>query len=357
MAKQGENIRKRKDSRRETMFPVAEVHSAGTKYSFVCGHTCRKTAQKTQTQLLFKDLLGFWQDSNRIRLKEASVCRYQNLIETHILPELGCCPVNELTTTYLNQFISRKLRQGRIDGKGGLSASYVRGIALVMESAIKYGAAEQLCAPLKSPLTKPVLCKKEISVLSKECQIRLENFLLCDMNEEKLLTYITLYTGLRIGEVLALRWEDIDWSNRILCVRHTLSRVWSYRDGKKHSTMIVTSPKTQMSLRFVPLCSKLFEILVRFYDGNKTGYILSKHGNFLSPRTFENRYKKILKDSGTPAINYHALRHTFATRCIEADVDIKSLSEVLGHADASITVNIKNPYEQLKESKQLDYVC
>lgn len=352
MPRRGDNIRKRKDGRWEARYPIPKDDPNGKKYGSVYGRTYQEAREKREkvlqklaispqltTQISFKDVLGAWQDSNRIRLKEASVSRYQNLIDTHILPELGSYKMSQLSTAMLNKFLVVKLKKGRVDGKGGLSASYVRSIALVIDAAIKYGAIERLCPPLNSPLTKPSVPKSEVSVLSKDCQVKLENILLSDMNEEKLLTYITLYTGLRIGEVLALRWEDVDWTEQILYVRHTVSRVWIERDGKKHSLLIIAEPKTQSSLRIVPICSKLFEILQRFPFRKQSGFILANKGSFVSPRTFEYRYKKILKDGGIEQVNYHTLRHTFATRCIEADVDIKSLSEVLGHADASITLN------------------
>ena len=351
MPRRGDNIRKRKDGRWEARYLMPVDATGDRRYGSVYGRSYQEAKEKrdmvlthpqvvqASTQLRVKDLLYAWQDSNRIRLKESSVSRYQNLIDTHILPDIGSLNVGMLTTPYLNKFIGTKLRNGRVDGKGGLSPSYVRSIALVIDAAIKYGASEQLCMPLKSPLTKPSLTKKEVVVLSKETQTKLENNLLTKMTAEKLLTYITLYTGLRIGEALALMWEDIDLSKQVLYVRHTISRVWQVVDGKKHSVWIVEEPKTQASKRVIPLCSKLIQILKDYPYRKASGYLLTTNGNFISPRTFEYRYKRILTCSGLTPVNFHSLRHTFATRCVEANVDIKSLSEILGHADASITLN------------------
>lgn len=352
MPRRGDNIRKRKDGRWEARYSLPKDDPSGRKYGSVYGRTHQEAKEKREkllqlrvisphitARISFRDVLTAWQDANRIRLKEASVSRYQNLIDTHILPELGGYDMSQLSAAVLNKFIVAKLKNGRLDGNGGLSTSYVRSIALVIDAAIKYGAVERLCMPLNSPLTKPSVPKSEVSVLSKQSQEKLECALLTDMNEEKLLTYITLYTGLRIGEVLALRWDDLDWSNQILYVRHTVSRIWFECEGKKHSLLIIAEPKTQSSLRIVPVCSKLLEILKRCPFRKQTGFILTNNGSFVSPRTFEYRYKKILRDNGIEEVNFHTLRHTFATRCVEADVDIKSLSEILGHADASITLN------------------
>lgn len=289
----------------------------------------------------FQDILAAWQAANRVRLKESSISRYQNLIDTHILPELGDKPMNQITASVLNHFLAAKLEQGRVDLTGGLSAAYVRSIALVISSAIAFGVAENMCNPLQSKIRKPPITKKELQILETEKQAVLEKELLCDMCAEKLLVYITLYTGIRIGEACALRWEDIDLESRILHIRHTVTRVWRYADGKKKSSLIIGPPKSKSSLRCIPICSKLYTTLYNYPHKKRQGYVLANtiNGYFLSPRTFEYRYKAILKKCSIEPVNYHALRHTFATRCIERGVDTKSLSEILGHSDVSITLN------------------
>lgn len=354
MPRRGDNIRKRKDGRWEARYTKDDYEDPSKKYGSVYGRTYQEAKDKRdlilkqgQQQkplsrgLLFKDILEVWQDANRVRLKEASISRYQNLIDTHILPELGSKRMGQLNASAINRFLSTKLEKGRLDGSGGLSASYVRSITLVIGSAIRYGVAEGLCTPLLSPINKPSLPKKALSILSEKDQGLLEQELLDNINEEKLLIYLTLYTGLRIGEACALRWEDISLEAKLIYVRQTVSRVWYSENGKKHSKLVAGSPKTESSSRCIPICSKLYEIIKNFPYRKKHGYILSNHnsGSFVSPRTFEYRYKKILKTAKLEPVNYHTLRHTFATRCIERGVDIKSLSEILGHADASITLN------------------
>lgn len=351
MPRRGDNIRKRKDGRWEARYVKDKYDASSGKYGSVYGRTFQeakekrdlivKQGQPPQTaNILFRDVLEAWQDANRVRLKEASISRYQNLIDTHILPELGGKRMHQINTSVINRFLAKKLEKGRLDGKGGLSAAYVRSISLVIGSAISYGVSEKLCTPLLSPIRKPSLPKKDLNVLTLDKQIQLEHELLTNINEEKLLIYLTLYTGLRIGEACALRWEDINPEAKLICVRQTISRVWIYENGKKHSQLIVGSPKTESSNRCIPICSKLFTILNSFPHREQQGYILHNHdGGFVSPRTFEYRYKKIFRAARIEPVNYHTLRHTFATRCIECGVDVKSLSEILGHADASITLN------------------
>lgn len=353
MPRRGDNIRKRKDGRWEARYTKDEYDDPAKKYGSVYGKTYQEAKEKRDLIIkqgaqkkhssgyMFKDILEAWQDSNRVRLKEASVSRYQNLIDSHILPELGNKRMGQLSAAMINRFLADKLEKGRLDGAGGLSAAYVRSITLVISSAITYGVRENLCSPLRSPITKPSPPQKELSILSVPQQDTLEEALQDDINEEKLLIYITLYTGLRIGEACALRWEDINLEAKILYVRQTVSRVWYFENEKKRSKLIVGLPKTKSSLRCIPICSKLYAILKNYPYRKKYGYVLPNlsNGEFTSPRTFEYRYKRILNSCGLAPVNYHALRHTFATRCIERGVDIKSLSEVLGHADASITLN------------------
>ena len=353
MPRRGDNIRKRKDGRWEARYPLADFDGEVKRYGSVYGKTYQEAKEKRDFiikdgdrnsaagGLTFKELLVAWQDVNRIRIKESSVSRYQNLIDVHILPELGNRKLNQINSLVINRFLTAKLEKGRIDGSGGLSAAYVRSIALIISSAVKYGASERLCEPLLSPITKPTVPKKELCILCSAHQLQLEQELQKDLTEEKLLIYITLYTGLRIGEACALRWEDLDLDAKILFVRQTVSRIWSDEGGKKCSTLIIGPPKTESSARSIPICSKLYEVIMSFPYRRKHGYILQNNNRngFISPRTYEYRYKRIMEQCGLEPVNYHALRHTFATRCIERGVDIKSLSEILGHADASITLN------------------
>lgn len=354
MPRRGNNIRKRKDGRWEARYTLEDSIRDSKKYGSVYGRSYQEAKEKRDqiiakgpkqkssiNVILFRDILVAWQATNRIRLKEASISRYQNLIDTHILPELGNKRMNQINASVINHFLTTKLETGRVDKTGGLSPSYVRSIALVISSAIAFGVSENMCNPMNAAIKKPSMTKKELMVLTSDKQLTLENELLSDMNEAKLLIYITLYTGIRIGEACSLRWEDIDFDAKLLYVRQTVSRVWSTVDGKKESKLVIGPPKSESSLRCIPICSKLLAILCSFPYRRKHGYILTNATNssFISPRTFEYRYKVILKKCGIESVNYHALRHTFATRCIERGVDIKSLSEILGHSDVSITLN------------------
>ena len=173
----------------------------------------------------------------------------------------------------------------------------------------------------------------------QKLQNKLENYLLQDIDETKLGVYMSLYTGMRIGEICALSWEDVDLQNRVIYVRHTVVRIRTEEDGKVITKQIIDRPKTNASLRCIPICSSLLNVLGSYAEHSRSEYVVSNNPQFVLPRTYEYRYSRLLKLSNIPHINYHALRHTFATRCIESGVDVKSLSEILGHANVSITLN------------------
>ena len=353
MPRRGENIRKRKDGRWEARFPVGTDEKGRKRYSSVYAESYREVKEKrnaaiqrmnmtlkeADSDLPFRDILQSWIEHNRIRLKASTVYRYIYLAEAHILPSLGDMPISTVDSSLINSFVAEKVRCGRLDGKGGLSAAYIRSITLIISSSIKFAAENSLCSPISKRIVKPAPKSHELSILSIADQDKLERTLLLDMDETKLGIYLSLYTGLRIGEVCALSWEDIDLVNGLLCVRHTVSRVQYEENGKRHTKLLIDPPKTKSSLRKIPINTDLLKILKDMYPKAVSQYVVSKHDTFVSPRTYEYRYRKVLLESGLSHVNYHALRHTFATRCVEVGVDIKSLSEILGHANVSITLN------------------
>lgn len=352
MPRRGENIRKRKDGRWEARFPKGKNEKGKTIYGAVYGSTYKEVKEKRRQRLenppvaqtncsdnSFGSLLALWIADNQVRLKASTIYRYQYLIDTHILPELGFKSTNSITSTVINSFLSDKLEHGRLDGSGGLSAAYVRSITLVINSALRFGIDQGFCSVVGLKINKPTVTHKELPVLSSSQQLILEKWLQTDTDETKLGVLISLYTGLRIGEICALTWNDIDLKNKVIYVRNTVVRVKSAAGESAKTHLIIDSPKTAASLRCIPICSRLLSALLSLAPNATSQYVVSSTASFVSPRTYDYRFKKLLDACQIPRINYHALRHTFATRCIEAGVDVKSLSEILGHADVSITLN------------------
>ena len=352
MPRRGENIRKRKDGRWEARYPIGWNEQGTKTYASVYGQTYREVKEKRQLALeknnlfvhskkeyMFKDVVQLWLENNRIRLKESTIYRYSYLIETHILPELGDMKVNQITGPVINHYLAGKSKSGRLNGKCSLSPAYVRSIMLIVSAVLRFAVENGMCDPLHTQINKPPIQPREPVILSRELQNKLENYLLQDIDETKLGVYMSLYTGMRIGEICALSWEDVDLQNRVIYVRHTVVRIRTEEDGKVITKQIIDRPKTNASLRCIPICSSLLNVLDAYAEHSCSEYVISNNSQFVLPRTYEYRYSRLLKLSNIPHINYHALRHTFATRCIESGVDVKSLSEILGHANVSITLN------------------
>lgn len=355
MPKRGENVRKRKDGRWEGRYKIGNAENGRTIYRSVYGKSYAEVKTKLRevisfsketvvkpkkSERLFSEVLQLWLTCIRISVKEATFYRYEYIVERHICPELGKLRMTEISAPLINTFLDRKLKSGRLDGNGGLSPAYVKSIMLVILAALDFASSEKYCEPLIGKINKPNGKKEEIIVLTEESQQKLERYIQGNTDITALGVMTSLYAGLRIGEICALTWEDIDFANQIIHVRHTVARVKTNGEGcTAKSKWIIDEPKTKSSKRDIPIASVLMPILVLLRGQSKSRYVVSETEDFISPRTYEYRFHQILKKSGVDDTNYHALRHTFATRCVAVGVDIKSLSEMLGHSNAAITLN------------------
>lgn len=353
MSKRGENIRKRKDGRWEGRYKIGVLPSGQTQYRSVYAKTytevktkllsLRGTEQQpkeTRKELRFSELTKLWFSSNAIRFKGATENKYHVVLEKHILPEMGGLRLSQISSALINEFLDKKLNNGRLDGKGSLSASYVSTMRIIIGSILKYGVAEELCSPLKTPIHKPTKIKKEISVLSDEVCAVLEKNLISNLDQEAIGILLSLHTGMRIGEICALQWEDFDLEQGIVKVRHTIARIKADKSEKCKSKLILDTPKTKSSLRQIPINSFLLPLIIKFKETSNSKFVISNTKTFVSPRTFEYRFHRKFESYNIEKVNFHTLRHTFATRCISHGVDEKSLSEMLGHADVGVTLNI-----------------
>lgn len=370
MARKGENIRKRKDGRWEGRFKNGFNSDGTTKYSSVYGKNYTEAKNKltdakkntfnlskaNSGSTRFDDILTQWMNSNRVRLKGATENKYQYMIDKHIKPTLGSYKISRLTSEVINSFLGYKLKHGKLNGTGGLSSSYVKGMSVIIGSALKFAADEGLCSLSKISIHKPQETKKELQILSLTAQQKIEDLVSSDADETKIGILLALHAGLRIGEICALEWNDIDFSNSLIHVRHTITRV-KCPDNNQKTHLVLDTPKTETSIRDIPITSVLLSVLKNSKQHSASNYVVSTNKQFVSTRTFDYRYRRALESMGVSIVNFHALRHTFATRCIEVGVDIKTLSELLGHSNVNITLSTYVHSSLELKRKQIEKIC
>lgn len=286
----------------------------------------------------FGELLLDWLSFTRTNVKESTFCRYKAMIQRHIYPELGHIPLEGLTTGDMDRFTAEKLRRGNLKEPGALSPKTVAGFLSVIRLALKFGLERGYCCPANLVVHNPRQNIPEIRILTREEQQNLEAHLYEEHSTISLGILLSLYLGLRIGEICALRWEDLDLESGVLSVQRSIQRLPdSNPESPARTKIVIDRPKTCCSRRLIPIPAFLLPILVKRRKPENF-YVLTGNASYLEPRKYYRKYKELMKKCGLEDFNYHALRHTFATRCVENEFDIKSLSEILGHANVSTTL-------------------
>ena len=334
MARKGENIYKRKDGRWEGRYRLGTA-----KYRSVYGKTYQEVKSRlvkikaapiknSSGNLTVKTLFEEWLLAIKLRVKESTYSNYIMQVYKHILPVFGQMKYENLTVSAVHDFIGNKL-------KSGLSAKYVCDIVIIFKSMAKYISKVHNFKNILTDVILPKAEKKEIKIINHKQQKILCDYLLKNSDNTSVCVILSLYTGLRVGEVCGLKWNDIDFEKSFLTVRRTVQRISKGPHGTK---LIVDSPKSKSSLRTIPIPEFIMEILRKFRKNNNF-YILSGNEKVTEPRTLQHRFKNILKKANLPSVNYHSLRHMFATNCIKVGFDVKTLSEILGHANVETTLN------------------
>ena len=217
-----------------------------------------------------------------------------------------------------------------------MSPKTVRDILAVLHGVLKYTAAQFPGIFPAVEIPYPKCGRKEMRVLSREEQQRLADYLLADLDPCRFGVLLAMHTGIRIGELCALRWSSISLKDRTLRISATLQRL---RDTREGGTRIVTgSPKSETSLRVIPLTDSAAALCGRMQPRNPAAYVLTGTEAWMEPRALQYRLEKYVRACGLEGVHFHTLRHTFATRAVEAGFEIKSLSEVLGHASTTVTL-------------------
>lgn len=355
MPKKGENIYKRKDGRWEGRYIRFRNIGGKTEYGYIYGKSYAEVKQKLMTAKamaqshneargklpgIYGQLLNDWLHSSKITVKDSTYARYAHLILKHIKPYLGDLQLSQLTSQIIEKFIAVKLKTGRLDGQGGLAPKTVTDILTVIKSTIEYAKCNNydICCNLKKLSIKKD--DVEMRVLTHAEQAALVRTILNDMDLYKFGVLLSLYSGIRIGELCALKWEDMCLSDSVLKIRKTMQRIQETDGSAIHKTkVIITSPKSKCSVRSIPLPSFISDIAKQFAVSPQAFVLTGNSKQFVEPRTMQNHFKSLVAECGIEKANFHALRHTFATRCVEVGFEIKSLSEILGHANVNITLN------------------
>lgn len=357
MTRKGENIYKRKDGRWEGRY-IKSRNSAGKAiYGYVYARSYRELKSKLNTiranitknitsnanincsMLTFEKVSQEWIESKRVHIKESTYMRYTFLLNNYINNIIGNYNISSINDTHLENLSIRLLTQGGKD-KQGLSPKTVLDIISLVKSILRFSISRGYSSTYTGNSIPIKQNAKEMRVLSRKEQQILTMSIIHSNNLKDIGILICLYTGIRIGELCALRWDDISFSEKTLTIHNTLQRVKvsEIENGKK-TKIILSSPKSKCSLRTIPLPDELVDILMPLKT-DSTHYILSGSSDrFIEPRSMQNHFKKIIKKCSIDDANFHCLRHSFATRCVEVGFDIKSLSEILGHANVNITMN------------------
>nr|DAF12823.1 MAG TPA: Integrase [Caudoviricetes sp.] len=285
--------------------------------------------------MLYEQLLTDWLKSQKIYLKYSTYTNYCNITHNQIIPNLGNYEVDQLNNDILQEFILNRLKKGRCDGKGGISQKYAQDIITVLKLTL--GKEVEIQLPYSPP--------KEVEIFEKSDQVALINSLQSNICHKNFGILLTIHTGLRIGELCALRWSDINFDTQLLHINKTMIRTYTKEDGSK---LNITPPKTRSSIRTIPLNKWIMQYAV-LLRGSENEYIITGKEKYIEPNKYRLYYNRQLKDLDLPHRKFHSLRHTFATRCIECGCDYKSLSELLGHSNVSITMNLYvHPQLELK---------
>lgn len=290
---------------------------------------------KGSALMLYKNLVLDWLKNQKIYLKYSTFTNYCNISHNQIIPNLGNYEVDQLNNDILQEFILNRLKEGRCDGKGGISQKYAQDIIAVLKLTL--GKEVEIQLPYSPP--------KEVEIFEKSDQVALINSLQSNICHKNFGILLTIHTGLRIGELCALRWSDINFDAQLLHINKTMIRTYTKEDGSK---LNITAPKTRSSIRTIPLNKWIMQYAV-LLRGNDNEYIITGKEKHIEPNKYRLYYNRQLKDLDLPHRKFHSLRHTFATRCIECGCDYKSLSELLGHSNVSITMNLYvHPQLELK---------
>lgn len=342
MKQNSETITQRKDGRFMGRFIIDHESNGKPVYQYVYGKTYEEAEQKLciardiESQFLsgrhitVKKVYAEWLNAIVNRVKESTYANYRLKFEKHLLPAFGDTLCSAINSAKINAFIKEKTTSG-------LSAGYIRDLITVFKALLNYAQEEYGFKLSLKNVSLPRTEKKNPRKIEDNQQKALVNFIKSHMNLTGLGVLLSLYMGLRIGEICGLKWSDIDIAHKTLSVNRTVQRICK-QNGNRKTMLVITAPKSSSSRRCIAIPDFIIPYLMR-YKGNDNVFVLSGTEKVVEPRTMQYRYKKLIDTAKVDSDNYHQLRSTFATNCIENGFDAKTVSIVLGHSTIALTLD------------------
>lgn len=285
------------------------------------------------TKRTIREIAAAWKEDKRHYVKQSTQAAYVLILENHLLPFFG--EQDTLSEKLVQDFVLQKLEQG-------LSVKTVKDILIVLKMVMKFGVKNEWMVHSEWDIKYPTSsAPNELEVLSVTDHKKIMDYVRKNFTFRNLGIYISLCTGLRIGEICALKWSDIDTDHATITVSRTIERIYIIEGESKHTELVINTPKTKNSYREIPMTKELLAMvkpLKRIV--NNEYYVLTNEEKPTEPRTYRNYYKRLMEKLNIPKLKYHGLRHSFATRCIESNCDYKTVSVLLGHSNITTTLNL-----------------
>lgn len=280
-----------------------------------------------------REIAEAWKEYKRPYVKQSTMAAYVLILENHVLPEFG--DNDSLHEHEVQAFVLKKIEHG-------LSVKSVKDILIVLKMVMKFGVKNEWMKHYEWDIKYPANSQpKELEVLSVANHKKVLDYVQHNFTFMSLGIYISLCTGLRIGEICALKWSDINVADGTITVQRTIERIYVVEGDKKHTQLVINTPKTVNSCREIPMSKELLAMVKPMKKVvNGDFYVLTNEDKPTEPRTYRNYYNRLMEKLDIPKLKYHGLRHSFATRCIEAGCDYKTVSVLLGHSNISTTLNL-----------------
>ena len=285
----------------------------------------------------FEKVFEEWLVKKNAELKQSSLVKYRNIVRNYLKGRYEKTDIRKISYDEVHRYIL-ELRQSGGRKRRGLADTTLRTIVTVIRSIFKYADRHMKLEVADLSELKIACDMKILRILSTKEQIRLEEECRKNMTQKDVGVILAMYAGLRIGELCALRWRDIRLDEGIINISRTVYRLQSVDANGKKTKVVVEKPKSKKSIREIPIPEHLKDLL-KTRKGQDEEYLLSGSEKIVEPRGMQRYIKKLTEKLEMEKVTCHTLRHTFATRCVEFGVDIKTLSEILGHSSVQITMD------------------